>query len=119
MTKIIGTYKIINKKTQKYYYGSSKNIYVRIIQHKSQLKNNKHHCVYLQNSYNKYGKDSFYYEIDKICNDIDDALKQEQYVIDNNKENLYNISKLTSGGDIITNHPNREQILRKIKESRN
>ena len=56
MTKIIGTYKIINKKTQKYYYGSSKNIYVRIIQHKSQLKNNKHHCVYLQNSYNKYGK---------------------------------------------------------------
>ncbi len=57
----IGTYKIVNKINNKIYYGSSKHIK----KHKSQLKNNKHHCLYLQRAYNKYGANNFEYEDEK------------------------------------------------------
>lgn len=49
---MIGIYKIIIN--NKVYIGSSFNIQKRLIQHKSDLKNNRHDNQYLQNAYNKY-----------------------------------------------------------------
>lgn len=114
--EIIGTYKIINTITNKYYYGSSKNIIKRFSKHKNQLNNNTHHCIYLQNAYNKYGLNSFEFIIDKQFCTKEEATIYEQNILDT-CTNLYNISKTASGGDIITYHPNKEEILRKIKES--
>jgi group I intron endonuclease len=56
---ISGVYFIKNKVTNKCYVGSSNNIYRRWTTHSRDLAKGEHHSVYLQNSYNKHGKDSF------------------------------------------------------------
>jgi group I intron endonuclease len=65
--KICGIYSITNKINNKRYIGSSNNIYMRWYKHKNQLSKNEHPNAFLQNSYNKYGKDSFIYEIIELC----------------------------------------------------
>lgn len=45
------------------YIGSTINVSERWIRHRSHLKLNKHHCVYLQRSWNKYGKAAFSFSI--------------------------------------------------------
>ena len=117
MSCIIGTYKIINKKSNKFYYGSSKHIKKRFWRHKSELKHNKHHCIHLQRAYNKYGKENFEYIIDTVCGNIDEAINLEQYYIDENYGTLYNTSKYASGGDNISYHPQKSEIIKKMKIS--
>jgi group I intron endonuclease len=57
---VSGIYLIINKVNNKYYLGSTTRIFrKRFSEHRSYLKSNKHKTKYLQNSYNKYGKESF------------------------------------------------------------
>lgn len=59
ITKISGIYKIINKVNDKYYVGSSKNIYKRWNEHKSDLNRLRHKNSYLQKSYNKHKLNNF------------------------------------------------------------
>lgn len=113
---IIGTYKIKNIDSEKYYYGSSKNIYSRFKRHKSDLKKNTHHCIHLQRAYNKYGSDKFEYIIDIVYDTIQKAKIQEDYIL-NTDTNLYNVSKKSTGGDLISYHPNKKIILEKIKKA--
>lgn len=109
------TYKIINILTNKYYFGSSKSVKKRFLRHKYDLNNNKHHCLFLQRSYNKNGCDNFKYQIDKEFDTIEEArIYEEEYLV-NNYENLYNISKKASGGDLISYHPNKDKIISKMK----
>lgn len=77
---------IVNKKV---YIGSSENIEGRFKQHLAKLNNNKHHNSYLQNSYNKYGEESFKLGVITICKP-EELLKFEQFYIDKNKH-LFNI----------------------------
>lgn len=57
-------YSITNTKNSKSYIGKTKNkINLRWNQHKSELNNNKSNCKYLQNAWNKYGEESFIFEI--------------------------------------------------------
>ena len=65
--KIIGIYKIKCKKNNKVYIGQSSDIKSRFRNHKSSLKNNKHENNYLQYSYNKYGENSFTFELLEEC----------------------------------------------------
>lgn len=76
---LIGVYKI--ECNNKIYIGSSVNILNRWTNHKSNLKNNKHPNAYLQNLYNKYGKDKFIYSIIEECRK-EEILVKEQYYID-------------------------------------
>lgn len=95
-----GIYKIINKVNGKIYIGSSTNLKRRERQHFSALLNNKHENNYLQNSYLKYGKDNFKWEIiefiivEKELLIIEqiylDLYKNEEGIIDKNK--CYNLS---------------------------
>lgn len=88
---MIGIYFIkclINNKT---YIGSSINIEKRLKQHIKMLEKNNHSNQYLQNSYNKYGKNNFKLGIIDICKE-ESLSNREQYYIDNN-ENLFNIIK--------------------------
>ena len=117
MDKIIATYKINNNITGKYYYGSSTNVHKRFITHKRKLKNNNHHCVYLQRAYNKYGEQCFEFAIDKYFNTEREAREKEQEVLDKFYTTLYNTSKYAQGGDLISYHPNKADIIKRIKET--
>lgn len=111
----IGIYKIINIINNKEYIGSSKNIINRFKIHKNKLNLNKHINIHLQKSWNKYGENNFIFKIIEEC-DIDKLLIIEQkYLNDIKNWNLtYNISKTSSGGNLIFNHPNKEKIINKI-----
>lgn len=57
--KTSGIYEIRNVVTDQAYYGSTDSFERRNEEHFSLLERNKHFNPYLQNSYNKYGKDAF------------------------------------------------------------
>ncbi len=111
---ISGIYKILNKQTSDYYIGSSKNIHKRWTTHKHDLNKNNHHNSFLQRAWNKYGSENFIFEIIEECN-IELLLEKEQIYLNNNPK--YNIGLIASGGDNLTNHPNRDNIIKKISES--
>lgn len=59
MKIISGIYAIYSEYTGKMYIGSSKDIRTRLRNHFNELRKNKHHSSYLQNSFNKYGEKVF------------------------------------------------------------
>lgn len=87
-----GIYKIVNLINNKFYIGSSRNIKDRISHHLSELKNNKHTNTHLQNSYNKYGKENFKFEVIEYC-ELTELLLKEEYYIQNLKPE-YNIERV-------------------------
>ena len=87
-----GIYKIVNLINNKIYVGSAVNFKNRFKTHLSRLKNNKHHSIILQNSWNKYGGDNFKFEIIEECDKLI-LIKREQYYIDELKP-YYNICKI-------------------------
>lgn len=111
-----GIYRIRNIINNKCYYGSAKNIKKRWKRHINDLNNNKHHSIILQRSWNKYGIDNFIFEIVEIC-DVNLLLETEQKYLDLNPE--YNIGKKASGGDNLSNNPNRDEIIKKMTLSVN
>lgn len=114
-----GIYCIINKNTGKKYYGSSSKIEERINGHISELNSNKHHNILLQRSWNKHGSGSFDFQIIEITNfeNLKDLLRLEQKYIDENK-NGFNLAP-ANGGDIISNHPNKKEILKRRSNTLN
>ncbi len=113
---IIGVYKITCLSSGKYYIGYSKNVKRRFNAHKSGLKRNKHQNQHLQKSYNKYNIENFTFETLHTCNTIDEAKSLElQYLDDINiRPFLYNMHYNNSGGDTLTHHPNRTEIIEKM-----
>ena len=79
--KIVGIYKITNLKNGKIYIGQSIDVLERFIQHKSDLKGNRHVNKHLQSAYNLYGLKNFSFEILEECSkkELD---KKEKYWID-------------------------------------
>lgn len=114
-----GIYKIVNTLNGKVYVGSTKDFQKRWRKHFNDLEKQQHSSIKLQRSYNKHGKDVFVCEIiEEIPYEKDKILEREQYWIDtlNSKENGYNIAD-ASFGDCLTNHPQREEIISKIKKT--
>ena len=62
-----GIYKITCLKNNKSYIGQSVSIKRRWATHKRELAAGVHYNEHLQRAYNKYGKDSFAYEILELC----------------------------------------------------
>jgi group I intron endonuclease len=112
---IIGVYKITCLSSGKYYIGYSKEIEKRFHTHKMLLRASRHFNILLQRAYDKYGCDDFTFEILHTCNTIDDAKGLELQYLDeiNIRPLLYNIHYNNSGGDTLTNHPNRTEIIEK------
>jgi group I intron endonuclease len=88
-----GVYQIRNKVNGKLYIGSSVNLKRRKTAHFSELKRGIHHSGKLQNSYNKYGADSFVFEVILVCQPCD-VLLYEQIILDFKQtvKNGYNVS---------------------------
>lgn len=81
MTNCSGIYRIKNLKTNKIYIGSSKNLHKRKIQHLYGLRNNCHGNNKLQNSWNKYGEESFVFEVIEEC-EVEKLIEREQHWVD-------------------------------------
>lgn len=92
-----GIYKIENLKNGKIYVGSSVNLESREYKHFWMLNRNEHDNEYLQHSYNKYGRDSFKFEIIEEC-DENLLIEKENHYIDIYKSNTldygYNLAKV-------------------------
>lgn len=116
---IIGVYKISNVLSDRYYIGYSKNIIKRFCVHRCKLKNSCHDNIFLQRAYNLDGEDKFIYEIIHRCNTEKEAKEIElQYLTDLSiRDKLYNLNYNNSGGDLLTNHPDKESIKDKISKT--
>lgn len=77
-----GIYRFTNKISGKIYIGSAKNLRKRFVQHRSNLRLNKHHSIHFQNAYNKYGENNFIYDIIEKVDDVYKLLNREQYYLD-------------------------------------
>lgn len=76
-----GIYCVINKINGKCYIGSAGNLSIRIKRHEYELKKNIHNNVYLQNAWNKYGKENFCFFVLEYI-EKDELLNNEQYYLD-------------------------------------
>jgi group I intron endonuclease len=114
---IIGVYKISNTLCPegKYYIGYSCNIKQRWQKHKSTLRGGCHRNIRMQRAYEKYGSECFTYEILQVCETEEEAKNVElSYLEDLTiRDKLYNLHYNSSGGDTLTFHPDREQIIKK------
>lgn len=116
---MIAVYEILNTVTGKRYIGSTKNFHQRCKRHRNQLIRNTHHCVYLQRAWNKYGEQCFVFRVISVYEDETSCRKAEQELLDSSYDTLYNTSKLSSGGDLISHHPNKAQIVAHMTTSLN
>lgn len=113
---MVGIYKITNLINNKVYIGQSVNIKKRIADHKYEL-NANHHCnSHLQNSYNKYRKDAFEFNI--ICECEESELDELEcyyikYYDSTNRLNGYNKE---SGGSL--NKHISEETRQNMRENR-
>ncbi len=116
---IIGVYKITCLSSGKYYIGYSKEINKRCQRHKTLIRTNQHGNILLQRAYDKYGCEDFTFETLHTCSTIDEAKALElQYLEDINiRPFLYNMHYNNSGGDTLTYHPNRTEIIEKITKT--
>jgi len=77
-----GIYKITCIKNKSFYIGSAKNIIFRFNKHKSCLRKNCHINKNLQNSWNKYGEESFMFETIEEVKILENLIEREQHYID-------------------------------------
>lgn len=91
--KVSGIYKIINTTNNKYYVGSSYDIYYRWRKHKEQLKRNDHHSPKLQRSWNRDGEENFVIKIIEKCDKAFLIEKEQTYlnIANKNKKESYNM----------------------------
>ena len=116
----IGIYCIRNLVNNKVYVGKSKNIYLRLKQHITQLNTkNKNENPYLIKSWHKHGKNNFEYFVLEYFDNLDENfLKQrELYWIDTyksiNRQFGYNLRRDSSTNMIV-----HEETKEKLKNSR-
>lgn len=86
-----GVYEIKNIISGNRYIGGSTNIYTRFNTHKRQLTKGKHHNQYLQRSWDKYGDNSFTFQILLFCSK-ENVLLYEQALL-NGLRPEFNIAK--------------------------
>ena len=110
-----GIYIITNLTNGKRYIGSAKNLRKRLYDHVWDLDKKIHPNNYLQNSWNKYGKDNFEYGILEYCEEDIRLVRETFYINTLNPE--YNLNGVNLNS--VRNHSEetKKKISDKIKES--
>lgn len=103
-----GIYAIVNKVNDKFYVGSASAVgkfrcesgfYLRWTKHLLHLRRNTHHCIYLQNAWNKYGEDNFEFRIlEFVAPEF--CIEVEQDYLDYADKNLKYNSSPTAGSPL-------------------
>ena len=83
-----GIYSILNKSNNKVYIGSSIKLENRKYKHFWMLSKKCHDNQYLQKSYNKYGEDSFIFEIIEECDPTMLIDRENHYINFYNSNNI-------------------------------
>lgn len=95
---MIGLYAIRHIESRNAYFGSSVDIHRRFKEHRTGLKFDKHHCKYLQNSWNKHGEEKFEFILLKEVSTHIEAKEIEQAFLDMFfKNGLYNSNNKATG----------------------
>lgn len=116
--KLCGVYILSSSDGEKIYIGSSQDMNKRIKRHFRDLKTNQHHNENLQKLWNIEND----IQIKKFLMDNrNDAYELERDLIKYHlkTDKLLNIGKDVIGGDNLTLHPRREEIIKQITESLN
>lgn len=79
--KLSGIYAIVNKVNFKVYIGSAVDLERRKYDHLKDLRKNRHYNSKLQNAWNKYGEESFIFDILEVVEDKTKLLDVEQFWI--------------------------------------
>lgn len=108
-----GIYKITCSANGMFYIGSSKHIDKRFRDHRYVLRRGKHQNIVMQRLYDKHGESSFVFEKIIDVPNIADLVKTEQECLNSMKPTI-NIGREASGGDNLTLHPKRDDIIRRI-----
>ena len=90
-------YKIVNIVNQKEYIGSAMKFNIRKSYHLTSLRKNKHHCIKLQRSFNKYGEENFIFYIIQDNIDKSELLSIEQKYLDSLNPELNTSKNAVSG----------------------
>jgi group I intron endonuclease len=111
-----GIYLIKNTVNNKVYVGSAINISNRWSRHKHDLKEGKHHSEHLQKSWDKYGEQSFTFEILEEVTNPEHLLAYEQVYLDYYKsfevDRGYNMCKV-AGSHL--GMKRKEETIKKLK----
>lgn len=87
-------YRITCEKDGRFYIGASTNPHNRRLEHFNHLRKNKHHNIFLQRAFNKYGEEAFVYEVLESFEDEKLMWKREEELI----EALSNTYNMMPGG---------------------
>lgn len=93
-----GIYVIVNLNNGKKYVGQSYSVSRRFLVHKNKLRKGKHPNIHLQSAWNKYGENSFSFEILEYC-PIDALNEREEYWINAFKTYTSEGYNMTLGGN--------------------
>ena len=99
-----------NNITGRSYIGQTSDFEKRKKSHLTHLRNNIHWNSELQKDFNEYGKSAFEFII--MISDLseEDADIFEVALINEYYDDIYNINRNKTGGDIISYHPNNKSI---------
>lgn len=113
-----GVYKITYLRDPSIFYvgSAATSLDARKREHISLLNRNKHHSKYLQRLWNKYGQESFKFEIITLCLPYD-CIKYEQYWIDKSKP-ILNTCKIAGSTLGIKHTKESKEKLKKAWQSR-
>jgi len=112
-------YKIINLTNAKFYVGSTIDWNARIRTHRRKLRAGTHHCVPLQNSWNRYGEDAFVFRVVAEVDDFLDLREVEQVFLDEHhgSAQCYNLARYTDNATrgVPCSAARREKISEALK----
>jgi len=99
---VTGVYRIVNLVNGKMYVGQSVDIKSRWAKHRCQLNKGVHANIHLQRAWDKYGADSFKFEVAQIADKDQLDVIEESEVNAVGLENVYNLSKnfTSSAGEL-------------------
>ena len=107
-----GIYKITNTINNKFYIGSAVDLKERKYEHFRKLSKNNHCNILLQNSFNKYKKEFFIFDVLELC-DKKDLIIKEQFYLDTLNP-VFNICKI-AGNKLGVKH--KEKSKEKLRET--
>lgn len=107
-----GIYKIKNLETDKVYIGQTRDVTRRLNEHRAALRGNRHYNQHLQNSWNKYGENSFTFKIVQPCS------VENLTVVENNWMEYYRSYNPDYGYNKLKPSENMETFSRPDKHSK-
>lgn len=110
-----GIYIIRNLINQKSYVGSSVNLRDRFDNHRALLRKKTHRNVKLQRAFNKYGIDSFVFEVIEFCPEVGLLEREQAYIDELGIDTLYNIVAIAGRPPVFERTVKFRENMRRIK----